>query len=645
MSSVRPSDFNQSNWSTIVNQGGDLGNVHFSRITGKIESKSGLFGFFSQFVNKFLSIFPGYELGLKKSAVLKALEYGMQSNNRSQDDVIRKVAQIIKPKLLSEIQEDLSTKVDEWEKRIGNPKPTGPEESDKAKHEDELGHQLLSAAESGDVQKVVDLINQGAPLDKKDHSGETPLHKAASLGNKEVIEALVKYKAPLNKKDGNGATPLHLAILFGYAEAAKCLIECGADLKAKDKNGQTPVHLAVVPQVKGFNQEIIKTLIDYQAPLDECNKAGFTPLQSTIRENKPEAAVHLIEGGADVNATDPVGNPPLLSALGPLKGKEMGKVALALIKRDADLTRVSSDNPPYPHLALRGNHTEVALELISRGASPNEVDPYETPLLHLALECLNEEDHSAEINELIERSKNLQQTNSLQKTALHIAAARGNLAATRTLINKTNNTGFQDIHGSTPLHHALECGHNAIAMLLIDRSEDVNQISRFGETPLHIAARTGSLEPTRALIEKTDNINAGGIDGQSALSTALECGHHEIAMLLIDSCQFWESSTLLDAAQRGYTDAVEALMKKVHDIDVNHTGDDGTTALHLAISHGHPETAIALLNHGAKFNIKSSETGEEEVFVTAEEMCQQRGEAMAEVLHTIETIKDPVIKG
>lgn len=532
MSSVGPSDFRQSNWSTIVNQEGHLRNVHFSRVTGRIESKSGLFGIFSQFVNKLLSLFPGYQLGLKKSAVLQALEFGMRSANRDQDEVIRRVARIIKPKLTPELQ----AKLQEWEKGVANPKPNGSDESDKAKRQNELGLQLLYAAGIGNEEKVIELLEQGAPL---------------------------------NIKNSDGFTALLLALRNGHTEAAKLLIKSGANVDAKDPEGSTPLY-------------------------------------SAIKKMMPE-------------------------------------VALALIERSAALGRISQRHDPYPHLALKYGLNEVGLKLISEYPSPDEKGIDGTTLLHLALECLNEKDHSTEIKGLIERSKDLQQTNCFRDTALHIAASHGNLEAARTLIEKTGSTGTQNIFGDTPLHNALNQGHYATAMLIIENSEDVNQVGRSGETALHIATRQGDLKTTCALIKKTADISGVNINGKSALSGALERGHHEIAMLLIDQCDFWDSPALLDVAQRGYTAAVEALMKKPSTIDVNYENRHGTTALHLAIFHGHLETAIALLNHGAEFNIKSSEMGEKGASHTAVEMCRQRGEAMAEVLKRIETIQN--IKG
>jgi len=60
---------------------------------------------------------------------------------------------------------------------------------------DVLNKALLEAAEAGDLDKVRELVANGARIDAVDKVGQQPLQRAASHGHLSVMEFLVEHGA------------------------------------------------------------------------------------------------------------------------------------------------------------------------------------------------------------------------------------------------------------------------------------------------------------------------------------------------------------------------------------------------------------------------------------------------------------------
>jgi ankyrin repeat protein len=73
------------------------------------------------------------------------------------------------------------------------------------------------------------------------------------------------------------------------------------------------------------------------------------------------------------------------------------------------------------------------------------------------------------------------------RTALHAAAANGNLPEVRRLIASGADPGAVDADGFTPLHLAAGQFHVDVAAALLEAGADVNQRNRFGNGPLFVA--------------------------------------------------------------------------------------------------------------------------------------------------------------
>lgn len=92
-----------------------------------------------------------------------------------------------------------------------------------------LAHSLLDAARTGDSAPLLSLIDQGAPVDLRDGSGNSPLMLAAYHGHAELVRELAARGADVDLLNDRGQSPLAGAAFKGYTAVAEVLLEAGAD--------------------------------------------------------------------------------------------------------------------------------------------------------------------------------------------------------------------------------------------------------------------------------------------------------------------------------------------------------------------------------------------------------------------------------
>ncbi|EJU04533.1 ankyrin [Dacryopinax primogenitus] len=105
-----------------------------------------------------------------------------------------------------------------------------------------------------------------------------------------------------------GSVELHVHFVFGshYAaskgryEIGKLLVAAGADINAKDKALQLPLHRAATTGSIAFINVLLRAPPGSAKPrLNTGDRMGNTPLHLAMESAHAEAAVTLIEAGAD----------------------------------------------------------------------------------------------------------------------------------------------------------------------------------------------------------------------------------------------------------------------------------------------------------------------------------------------------------
>ena len=93
----------------------------------------------------------------------------------------------------------------------------------------ELAHSMLDAARSGDAAPLLALIDQGAPVNLRDSSGNSPLMLAAYHGHAELVRELAARGADVDLANDRGQSPLAGVAFKGYTEVAEVLLEGAGD--------------------------------------------------------------------------------------------------------------------------------------------------------------------------------------------------------------------------------------------------------------------------------------------------------------------------------------------------------------------------------------------------------------------------------
>jgi pectate lyase len=226
------------------------------------------------------------------------------------------------------------------------------------------GYASLHYAVQNSQKKAIELLlAKGADVNVKDWPGQTPLDIAISQNRKDIVELLISKGADVNARDNNGSTPLHLATSKDIAEL---LVAKGADINTKDNDGKTALDYAMGK----FNLEIVKLLVDKTAEVSSIHIAAAIGDLAKVKA--------FLEEGANVNATDVLGDTPLHYAAG--NGDKA--IVELLLARGANITAKGRYGATPLHRASGEDNKDIAALLIAKGADVNAKDTEwgETPL-------------------------------------------------------------------------------------------------------------------------------------------------------------------------------------------------------------------------------------------------------------------------
>lgn len=155
---------------------------------------------------------------------------------------------------------------------------------------------LVDACMQNREKAALTMIQAKNDVNAFDSRGFSPLIAAAHYGHYRMVKLLIRHGAAVDLANPeSGRTALHHAAKEGHVDVVRLLIKkYGADIKKKDVAGRGCMHWACL----GSKLEVVKMLIRYQAPLDEADLSGYTPLLTAVEYGRTEAADLLMRNGA-----------------------------------------------------------------------------------------------------------------------------------------------------------------------------------------------------------------------------------------------------------------------------------------------------------------------------------------------------------
>lgn len=161
---------------------------------------------------------------------------------------------------------------------------------------------LHIACRIGNIEKVIELLDQGANPNTKDNASWTPLHEVVQNGRLDILKILIDHNALVNVPGQANESPLHEAVRFHHNDIIRELIKCGADLNVPNSRGETPYQLAT-GETKMLLEKAIKDtmciqslninkLIEFTEKLDsQCDIHIYCVAKSQTVHNKLKTLV------------------------------------------------------------------------------------------------------------------------------------------------------------------------------------------------------------------------------------------------------------------------------------------------------------------------------------------------------------------
>jgi ankyrin repeat protein len=389
---------------------------------------------------------------------------------------------------------------------------------------------LLWAAHWNDLETAELLIRAGADVNAANDFRITPLSLACTNGSATLVERLLKAGANPNAPIATGETPIMTCASTGNVDAVQMLVARGADVNAKEPlQNQTALMWAAAEH----HPDVVRTLVEHGANLQDRTRKGFTALHFAAREGELESTRLLLAAGVDVNIRS---QPDV-----PQKGEGRGEGPVGG-GRSNEAT-ASAGSTPLLVATVRG-HVPLALFLMDQGADPNVDDAGLAPL-HWAAGTWESGlanpvyGFSDPMSGIPDRQAKLQLVKAL---LAHGANPNGRM--TRRPPGFAG--GYEDVVGATPFLLAAAAADIEMMRLLLAAGADPAQVTRTNTTPIMAAAGLNrgigespviedqALEAVKFLLELSADAKAVTTNGENALFGPAYRGWNTLLQLLID---------------------------------------------------------------------------------------------------------------
>ena len=351
---------------------------------------------------------------------------------------------------------------------------------------------LFCAIEAGNGNVVRKLLSHHAEKQVsmvKEPVRDSAMHLAVRKRDPDMCKTLVESGSGVDMQNDEGQTPLHLACIHGCAEIIRVLFLARASPSIYDKEDRAPIYMAA----ERGHTVIVEFLIDkFKASVFERSKDGSTLMHIASLNGHPETAICLYERGVPLLMPNKFGERSIHTAS---KAGHVG-VVKTLLKKGENVNAMTQENNSALHIAVENGQSRVVETLLGHGANVQlRGGKNSETALHIAAR-IEEGKGERCTKQLVKSGADPNAPMGDGRSAVHNAAANGNLAVLRVLLQNGGDAQLADKEGETGLHKACKQCHFSIVQELMQFiqgfigkcTEFVNRKNAKGETALHYAA-------------------------------------------------------------------------------------------------------------------------------------------------------------
>jgi ankyrin repeat protein len=421
------------------------------------------------------------------------------------------------------------------------------------------------AASHGHTKIINLLIRHGAEIERRNAHGQTALLVAAGEGQEEAVRTLLSFGANIMAVDARNRNVLHQACDRYQVSALliQMLLDQDAVPTAADSDNMTPFHYAAYKSrtdiagmllrfgadvditVRGDrsvpNQKLVKEAsrgletIEIQLGDDTPTICGLTPLHAAPFFGRADMVDFFLVHSAKPNISTLYGETPLHLALrlrlqGPILNDAWGDSFMKTIEDSATLVMEDPESEYEDVMAdicdMRRRIVEILLGNVATDANardrrlrtPLHAIPYDNRTYAWAANCL------------LFRGADVDARDAEGRTALHLAAAAGDVESVEVLLENRADVAQRDLEGRSVLLYATR-SQNAEMISTLFQAQDSEKISlkdKDGLNALHYALDNGwscTVELLRGLMDFKIGIEEPDTCGLSPLASYL---HHSV---------------------------------------------------------------------------------------------------------------------
>ncbi len=224
-------------------------------------------------------------------------------------------------------------------------------------------YELLEAAEKGQSQKVLKLLNENINPNVQDYYGMGPLHYAAQNNHIKCVKALILNGGKVNMRDYDDRIALHLAVHFSNLDVAEFLVQKGAKINAKDNYGLSPLFYS-----SAYGDFLMSDMFLFYSKGEQVyDPEGRTPFLAAVWGGHIPNADLLLKYFSKIDEKDSEGNSALFLAV---LNRDLEMID-SLVSWGCKINEVNKNGYSCLDIAIQENASAEVEKLLILGADPN----------------------------------------------------------------------------------------------------------------------------------------------------------------------------------------------------------------------------------------------------------------------------------